>query len=192
MITDAIFIGDSLTLGYGVPKKQCWVTMLSSKLNIPIKNKGVNGDTTPSMLNRFYEDVILNSPSFVFIMGGTNDLLCGRSVSSILENIEEMITDCLSNNINILLGIPPLIIKEMAENLFIPSPFYDYCSTTLPILRNSLICLCKKFSIPYIDFYDLTLKNVYKCIYIDGIHLNFLGNTLMLEEAFRIINRSIF
>lgn len=76
----------------------------------------------------------------------------------------------------------------MANNLFIPSPFYSYCEESLPLLRQELINLCNKYSIKYIDFYNLTLNNLSKDIFIDGIHPNFLGNTLMCDEAFRVFN----
>lgn len=183
-----IFIGDSLTFGYGVPKSQCWVTRLQDFLQLDTVNKGLNGDTTPSMLNRFYEDVILLNPQYVFLMGGTNDLLCGRSISSIIGNLEEIILESQKYNITIFVGIPPYIVKEMAKKLFIPSPFYDYCELNISKLRTLIIDLCIKYSITYIDFYNATLKNINKSIYIDGIHLNFLGNTLLLNEAKNVLS----
>lgn len=104
MKNNFVFIGDSLTFGYGVHKNDSWVYRISKKLNYNIINKGINGDTTPSMLNRFYEDVIAENPSNIFIMGGTNDLLSGRNIYSIIDNIELMINDIVTNT-NIFIGI---------------------------------------------------------------------------------------
>ena len=185
-------IGDSLTYGYGVSKNECWVTLLEESLNTTIINKGINGDTTASMLNRFYENISKYNPDIVFIMGGTNDLLCGRKLNNIVDNIEEMILDCIFNNSTVIVGIPPAIIKEMAENLFMPSHLYDYCDTSLPKLRTSLIELCNKYDINYIDFYNISINNIDKNIFIDGIHLNAIGNIIMKDEALRIINSNIF
>ena len=173
-----VLIGDSLTFGYGVPKKDSWAYKLCEQLPIEVINKGINGDTTPSMLNRFYNDVSSLSPSKIFIMGGTNDLLCGRSVNSIVDNIEIMIKECKCSEI--IIGIPPCIKKEMAQKLFMPSNFYSYCTDSLPILQNKLINMCSKYSIKYADFYSLTLSNINNNIYVDGIHLNSLGNNLLL------------
>jgi len=181
-----ILLGDSLTFGYGVPSKNSWANIISQKVNIQIINKGINGDTTPSMLSRFYTDVSSLNPDYVFIMGGTNDLLCGRSVSSIIDNIELMIKD--SKNSTVFIGIPPCIIEEMAQKLFMPSTLYKYCSSNLPNLREELIKLCKKYSINYIDFYSLTKNNLDKSIFLDGIHLNSLGNILMSEEILKSID----
>lgn len=179
-----VLIGDSLTFGYGVPKKHSWVYNLSTELSINIINKGINGDTTPSMLSRFYSHVTTNNPDFIFIMGGTNDLLSGRTVDSIISNIEEMIKDSLGKTI--FLGIPPCIIEKMAQNLFMPSSFYTHCSNNLPVLRTKLIELCKKYSIKYVDFYALSINNLEKSIFLDGIHLNSLGNNLMKNEFLKI------
>lgn len=179
-----ILIGDSLLSGYGVHIKESLLYNLSNTLNISVINKTINGETTPSMLNRFYTDVSLNTPDELFIMGGTNDLLCGRSVSSIVSNIEEMVKE---SNCTTYIGIPPLIVKEMAENLFMPSTLYSYCEDSLPILRTELIKLCAEFSLNYVDFYLLSKNNLDNDIYIDGIHLNKLGHSLMLKEVLKIV-----
>lgn len=182
-----IFIGDSLIFGYGVHKNEGWVYKISENTSLNIINKGINGDTTPSMLNRFFDDVISKKPNSIFIMGGTNDLLCGRSVSSIICNIEEMIKDSIAINSNVYIGIPPCIISEMANRLFMPSNLYGYCEKSLPILRNRLLKLCDFYSIKYIDFYSLSINNINNNIFIDGVHLNAFGNNLMFKEAIKTI-----
>ena len=81
MDIDMILFGDSLTFGFGVPKKNSWAYKLQEQFsNITILNKGINGDTTSSMLTRFYKDVTSKKPKKVFIMAGTNDLLSGRNI----------------------------------------------------------------------------------------------------------------
>lgn len=187
MNTTYVFLGDSLTFGYGVKPKENWVTKLKNKLNLSIYNKGVNGSTTTDMLFRFQEDVIDLNPSNLFIMGGTNDLLSNRSVTSIISNIELMIKDALSNNINIIIGIPPTIIPEVANRLFMKCDTYEYCQKSLPLLRNELIDLCNTYSLNYIDFYSTILNSKDKAsLYLDGIHFTPLGQDLLFEEALKI------
>lgn len=183
-----IFIGDSLTFGYGVPKNENWVYKLQKSLNCSLINMGTNGDTTVDMLVRFSQDVILNNPESVFIMGGTNDLLCNRSVSSILKNIELMINESLSINAGVILGIPPIIIGEDAYKLFSPSSNYSYCESTLPKLRLELISLSKKYNLKYLDFYSLTLENISANIFSDGIHFNISGQNLLFNYANKILS----
>lgn len=176
-----IFLGDSLTFGYGVRKEDSWVYKLNEKLCCSSLNKACNGDTTPSMLSRYYNDVLIHSPSKIFIMAGTNDLLLGRSVNSIIENIELMITDALNIDSKVIIGIPPKIIGQMASKLFSPSPFYDYAEKELPTLEKQLIVLCNKYRLKFIDFYALTLEE--NEIYLDGLHLNLLGHEMMYRKA---------
>lgn len=190
MSNNFIFIGDSLTFGYGVKKADCWVNKVANSSKLTILNKGLNGSTTTDMLVRFEKDVLSYPSEKVFIMGGTNDLLCNRKITSIIENIELMIKDLLSNNIDILIGLPPDIIIEDAYRLFMKSQTYDYCKKSLPILRENLISLCKKYNCTYIDFYTLTNENLYSNIYLDGIHLNKNGHELMYKEFFNIYRLS--
>ncbi|WP_294374828.1 GDSL-type esterase/lipase family protein [uncultured Clostridium sp.] len=180
---DIIFLGDSLTYGYGVPKEKSWVYLTAKRLNLNYLNKSQNGDTTPSMLSRYYSNVIKYNPSRIFIMGGTNDLLCGRKVLSISDNIEIMIKDGLKINAEIILGIPPKIIGSMANELFIPSSFYKYTEENLLNLKEQLICLSKKYKIKIINFYDIDFTN----FYLDGIHISTEGNNIMYNEAVKIL-----
>lgn len=188
-----VFIGDSLTFGYGVSKSKCWVEIfknstLSSSMNLSIINKGINGNTTTDMLNRFTEDVTIFNPKSVFVMGGTNDLLSNRPVNLILDNIELMLKEALTRTNNIFIGIPPRIIKEDAYRLFMPSSTYDYCEKKLPELREGLIKLCKNHKVNYIDFYSLTLNINPQKIFIDGIHFNENGHKILFEEFIKILN----
>lgn len=182
---DIVFFGDSLTFGYGVPKESSWVYKTAHKLNLNYVNKGKNGDTTSAMLARYNRDVLSYKPSNIFIMGGTNDLLCGRNVSSIAENIELMIKDAIELNVHIILGTPPKIIGSMANELFSPSSFYSYAEENLPKLRECLISLSKKYNTDLIDFFNIKFDPE---LYIDGLHLSSDGNFIMYKEALKILN----
>lgn len=188
-----IFIGDSLTFGYGVPKNKSWIEIfkdysLSSNINFSIINKGINGNTTTDMLNRFTEDVTIVNPKSVFIMGGTNDLLSNRPLSLVLDNIELMLKEVLTKTNNVFIGIPPIIVKEDAYRLFMPSSTYDYCESKLPILREGLINICEKYDLKYIDFYNMSLNLDPKEIFLDGIHLNERGHNLIFSEFIKVLN----
>lgn len=191
-----IFIGDSLTFGYGVPKSKCWVEIfknssLSKDMNLNIINKGINGNTTTDMLNRFTEDVTMLSPKKIFIMGGTNDLLSNRPINLIIDNIELMLKEALTITSDVFLGVPPRVIKEDAYRLFMPSLTYDYCENKLPELSKELIKLCKKYKANYIDFYNLTLEIDSSEIFLDGIHFTEEGHKFLLQSFIENIKRNI-
>ncbi|MGL4570247.1 MAG: SGNH/GDSL hydrolase family protein [Clostridium sp.] len=183
-----VLLGDSLTFGYGVSKKDSFAYKIGESLNnVTILNKGINGDTTSSMLSRYFNDVIKNSPSTIFIMGGTNDLLSGRNVDYIIKNIELLIKEGLECKANIVVGIPPIILRSMAENLFMESNYYKNCEESLPILRNELINLNKKYPFKYVDLYELTKNHINERIFLDGIHLNALGNDLIFKAIVDVL-----
>lgn len=181
-----VFLGDSLTFGYGVRPRENWVNLLKNDLEISIINKGVNGSTTVDMLSRFNKDVIDNNPTNLFIMGGTNDLLSNRSINSIVLNIETMIKEALVYRLKVIIGIPPLIISNDANRLFMRCDTYEYCEENLPTLRLELLNLCEKYDLQYIDLYTLTSNNLNNDIFLDGIHLNPLGQNLVYKEAKKV------
>lgn len=184
-----VFLGDSLIYGYGVKPKDNWVNKLKNTYDLDIYNKGVNGSTSTDMLLRFQRDVIDNSPNILFLMAGTNDLLSNRPVTSIVDNIEIMVKEALLNNIEIYIGIPPNIIPEMANKLFMKCDAYDYCKKSLPLLRNELLNICDSYSLNYIDFYSVTENtNQLSNLYLDGIHFNPEGQNLLFETAKKYLN----
>jgi lysophospholipase L1-like esterase len=180
---DIIFFGDSLTFGYGVPKQKSWVYKITQELSVSVLNKACNGDSTTGMLSRYYNHVLIHYPSKIFIMAGTNDLLLGKSVFSIIDNIELMIKDGLNIGAEIIIGIPPKIIPEMANRLFSPSHLYDYAGNQILVLKNKLIELCNNYGLQSINFYDLILDT--KDIYLDGLHLTPYGHELMYKQALK-------
>lgn len=185
---DFIFIGDSLTFGYGVHKEQSWVYNIQRELSLSSLNKACNGDTSTGILSRYYRDVINYSPKNIFIMCGTNDLLMGKKTKDIIDNLELMIKDALNINAKIILGIPPNIIGSMAEKLFMPSSFYNYTEEELPHLQSEIINLCSKYNISYIDFYKITWNK--RDLYLDGVHLNSKGNDLMFKSFLKHLSNN--
>ena len=178
---DIVFLGDSLTFGYGVHKEDSWVNRICTNLNFSYLNKGVNGDTTVGMLSRVWKDVINISPKFCFILAGTNDFLMDRPFKAILENIILLAKECEENNIKITLLIPPFIDKNKSINLWSSYPDYNHINKSIINLKNELLNTFDMDKI--IDLYSATQKAYLsgEDIYIDGIHLNEKGHMLISE-----------
>lgn len=64
-----VCLGDSLTYGYGVPRRDCWVSLAAEATGHTLVNRGINGDTTGGMLARFGRDVLSEQPDRVLLMG---------------------------------------------------------------------------------------------------------------------------
>jgi lysophospholipase L1-like esterase len=74
-----VFLGDSITAGWNLEQ---------SFPNEPYINRGIGGETSPQILERFRRDVIDLHPRIVVILAGTNDI-AGNTGPMTLEQTEE-------------------------------------------------------------------------------------------------------
>lgn len=89
---NVIAFGDSLTSGYGVPEKDCYVRLLEQRFDIRILNAGVTGDTSADALSRLQTAVLDRNPRIVIVLLGGNDLLERQPLENTVRNLETMIT----------------------------------------------------------------------------------------------------
>lgn len=186
-----ICIGDSLTTGFGINKEFSWFELLKLSSNFKLINKGVNGDTTTGILSRYYKDVIINSPCYLFIMAGTNDFLLNRSLNSVEENLSLIIKEALENNIIPFIGIPPIIDESLAIKQWDSNINYSIVNNKLKSYRSYIITLCKKLNLKYIDFHslfnDINKKHTGNSLYLDGIHPNKYTHKAIFEKIKKVI-----
>lgn len=184
-------IGDSLTYGYGVFRDESWVQLVKKGLNIPIINKGINGDTTAGMLSRSYTDVVENNPTHVIIMGGCNDFMSNRSLNMVEENIKELVKEAIDYNIVPIIGIEPPIDKILAERKWSGDVDYDKVNSTIEDYRQWLINYSTENNIDHIDFYKCFVDNLKikdpRELYVDGLHPTALGHKLMADCAISLL-----
>ena len=110
-----LILGDSISAGYGVNKKDNWVYLIQQKFNeegksIKLINSSVSGDTTGGGLGRLAKNLKKFNPDFVLIELGGNDALRGYSINLIKSNLEKMIALVKQNKSKVLLmqiRIPP-------------------------------------------------------------------------------------
>ena len=92
-----VCFGDSLMAGYGavVPKEddkeKSVPAFLQSKINIPVINAGVSGNTTAQGLERIDADVLLRDPGIVIIELGANDLMQNVPLADTHNNLQKII-----------------------------------------------------------------------------------------------------
>jgi lysophospholipase L1-like esterase len=79
--TDIVFLGDSITE---------WFPLDEMFPGLPIKNRGISGDTTDGVLRRLYQ-ITDGQPRQIFLKIGTNDLGFGHSQSHIIANYETIL-----------------------------------------------------------------------------------------------------
>lgn len=89
--TNIICFGDSLTFGYGVAPGEDYPTALSKLTNIPVMNKGIDGNTSTDGLGRLDTDVLENDPLLVIIEFAGNDFMKKVPLEVTEKNVEQMI-----------------------------------------------------------------------------------------------------
>ncbi|QZY56731.1 GDSL-type esterase/lipase family protein [Crassaminicella profunda] len=178
-----VCIGDSLTYGYGVNRKESWIYLVENKYDVEIFNKGMNGDTTEGMILRFQRDVIENKSSYVMIMGGSNDLIMGIPLQIIQSNIDKMVNLAYENNINPIIGIQPFTEPKMANMYWSSTTDFNRVNENIEKYKEWAIQFEKTDHIRVIDFCSelnihVTEENKH-LFYIDGVHLTSKGHKIM-------------
>lgn len=174
-------MGDSLTEGYNIDKKDCWVRLLKEREGWETSNAGISGDMTAGMLARLPLALEKKEYTHVFIMGGTNDVEFGLAPNLIISNIKSMMRQLRYRGIHYTIGIP--------------IPFNDVNSTLTrfqyvddgPTYRRKLDEYCeelKSFLVEdetdFIDFRDYfrdgTGQTSSGLFLEDGVHPNIEGH----------------
>jgi len=109
-----VFLGDSLTAGYGVDADQAFPALIGEALRkegtpIDVVNAGQSGDTTAGGLRRV-EWVLKQKPDIVVVGLGGNDAMRGQDLASSEQNLREIVAKSRGAGAEVvLLGmlIPP-------------------------------------------------------------------------------------
>jgi acyl-CoA thioesterase-1 len=104
--TRVVFMGDSITEGWGMKATPTSPGRGEFFPGKPYINRGISGQTTPQMLVRFRQDVILLKPRVVVLLAGTNDIAenTGKeTLGEIGNNIASMSELARANGIRVVL-----------------------------------------------------------------------------------------
>jgi acyl-CoA thioesterase-1 len=92
-----LFVGTSITAGYGLDPDQAWTTRIQSLIDeagLPFRvvNAGVSGETSAGALRRIEWVLNQDPPQVVMVETGANDGLRGQSVDSLEANLDAILT----------------------------------------------------------------------------------------------------
>jgi acyl-CoA thioesterase I len=166
-----VFMGDSITEGWGVSRPQ----FMDNKTHI---NRGISGQTTPQMLLRFKQDVLDLNPDVVVILAGTNDI-AGNTGPATLK----MITD----NISCMIQLAKVHRIKVIIGSVLPADHYGWAPTIQPVaqikeLNLWLLRYSGQHHLHYVDWYNAlkTPEGALDGKYgDDGVHPNSHGYEVM-------------
>ncbi len=104
--TRVVFMGDSITEGWGMKATATAPARGEFFPGKPYINRGISGQTTPQMLVRFRQDVVLLKPKVVVLLAGTNDIAENTGKETLEEignNIASMSEIARANGIRVVL-----------------------------------------------------------------------------------------
>jgi acyl-CoA thioesterase-1 len=177
-----LFLGDSLTEGFGVSKEDAFPKLVENLIqtelhkNIVVINGGVSGSTTSDGLARL-KWYLKKKPYLVFVALGTNDGLRGLDLEQSQKNLEEIIRYAQASNAKVMLAgmlIPPNYgpeyseqFKKMYQNLKV-----KYMLKSMPFLLDGVAGI-KEFNQK------------------DGIHPNEKGHKYIAKKVFEFIKEDL-
>ena len=179
-----VCLGDSLTFGYGAAKEEKWISLFREGTGYEVLNRGVCGDTTGGMLARFYNDVIVNKPDAVLIMGGANDFTMDCDPAAAAANVLAMSSHAVHNGIKPIIAAPPLCDAEnIAPHWGTTEQFLRRNGVMLEY-RDRLLKAANMQHAPFWDFCGMYPKgDELAPLYFDGLHFTAKGHVEFAKIA---------
>ena len=176
-----VFLGDSLTEGYGVAQEAAFPQLIQKKikadqLNWVVISAGSSGSTSASTLSRL-KWVTKDKPEIVFILMGSNDGLRGLKIEETEKNLSEALEWAKQQKVRIILGqlhVPPNYGKEYEKKFtaIFPRLAKKYQITLAPFLLN------KVAGIPSLN-------------QADGIHPNEKGHQIVADSIYAFLKKEL-
>ena len=167
-----VLIGDSITESWKGYSPEFFAE------NPYLINKGVSGETTPQILDRFSRDVVSLKPELVIILAGINDIAQNTGYISIPEtftNIINMVEIANSHNIT------PVLCSVLPASKIAWKP--EIKSADLVIeLNDKLKGYCTENNIAYVDYFSSMVgekKELRSDLTYDGVHPDKKGYLIM-------------
>lgn len=174
-----LFMGDSLSEGYGVSRENAFPNIIKQKLEaddlgfkVKVTNGSVSGSTSanaPSRLKWFLK----SKPDILVLALGANDGLRGIDVDSSSKNLADTIAMAKENNIRIILTgmlIPPNYGEDYRKKF---SSMYEK--------------LQSKYQLDFIPFLLDGVAGVKELNQADGIHPNVKGHEVLAQNVMKVL-----
>ena len=177
-----VLIGDSITESWKGYSPEFFAE------NPRLINKGVSGETTPQILDRFNNDVVSFEPELVIILAGINDIAQNTGYISIPETFANIINMVkIANNHN----ITPVLCSVLPASKIAWKP--EIKSADLVIeLNDKLKDYCTENNIAYVDYFSSMVgenKELRSDLTYDGVHPDKKGYLIMEKILLETIQK---
>jgi lysophospholipase L1-like esterase len=158
-----VCFGDSLVRGRGAEPEESYPAVLARLLGREVLNRGRDGDTSESALERLDDDVLAFSPSVVIITLGGNDMLGRVPIEDTVRSLRKVFERILA-------------ARAMIVFLAIHPPFVS--DERMARVKE----LCRELGVLYVDsVMDGMWRN--RTLMSDDIHPNAAGYRIIAERV---------
>lgn len=172
-----LFLGDSLTAGYGVARENSYPSLIEMQLKksgktVSLINASISGSTTASAVKRLKWQ-LKQKPDILVLALGANDGLRGFDVKISEKNLSETIELAKSHQVHVILAgmrVPPNYGKKYAKQF------------------DSIFAkIAKSYKIPLIPFLLEGVAGQKQLNQADGIHPNEKGHQIIAKLVYPFI-----
>lgn len=174
-----VFMGDSLTEGYGITREKSFPSVIKEKLDtsfkdfpIKITNGSVSGSTSANAQSRL-KWFLKSKPDILVLALGANDGLRGINVKESSKNLAETIKMAKENNIRVVL----------TGMLMPPNYGQEYRAQFEQMYQK----LQKQYGLDFIPFLLDGVAGSKELNQADGIHPNEAGHRVMAENVLKVL-----
>jgi len=190
-----ICLGDSLTYGYQVPRRETWTARAEADAGLNFVNRGINGDTTGGMLARLGSEVLDQAPDALILTGGTNDIITSGSSANARSNVAAITHQAAARGLPCFLGTPiPVDLPRVRPDWAALTDFARMMEVTRDYV-DWLLEYGRIFGFPTIDFWRLfavgpDFGGNPELYLSDGLHPNAAGHSLMAGEVVKVLGKN--
>jgi len=172
-----VFLGDSLTAGYGLEQSQAVPALIQARLAkegypFEVVNAGVSGDTSAGGLSRL-EWSLSGDVRILVVELGANDGLRGLPVAAMRQNLEDVIARAQARGIAVL-----LVGMEALPN---------YGASYTSEFRETFPALAKAHKTALMPFYLDGVAGKPELNIADGMHPNPAGAVIVANNLWRTL-----
>lgn len=180
MIT-IVALGDSLTAGYGLSRKQAWPALIGEKMraagyDFEIVNAGSSGDTTMGGLRRLPALLRAHKKIDIFVVElGINDVFRGVEIDQIRDNLQAIINQTRAKHPEAAIVVAGMQLPGYSSE--------DYVSA----FGSMFASLAQKNRATLIPFFLEGVAGDPELNQWDRVHPNAAGHRVLAENVWRVL-----
>ncbi len=176
-----LFLGDSLTEGYRLPKEAAYPALIEKELkathkDLKVINGGVSGATSASGLKRL-DWYLKAKPDIMVLALGANDGLRGLKVSETEKNLSATVEKAQARGIKVILA-----------GMKMPTNYGEPYRTDFEEIFSRV---AKKYKLKTIPFLLEGVGGKAELNLPDGIHPNSKGHRIMSETVLKVLEAEL-